>query len=141
MAKDLIKVAGTIVIKKNGIFIWKQSNLVTTLGEQLVATRLGSNSPMITHMALGSGTGAPSKADTALGSELGRKAVTFSVNGSTAKFVSTFEAGVATGSLTEAGLFSAATGGLLTNRVVFPLVLKPADDQLEVTWELEISEA
>ncbi|HEX2898148.1 MAG TPA: hypothetical protein VHS96_00360, partial [Bacteroidia bacterium] len=40
------------------------------------------------------------------------------------------------GALTEAGLFNAALGGVMYNRVVFPPVNKTTDFKLTIIWEI-----
>jgi hypothetical protein len=42
----------------------------------------------------------------------------------------------ANGALTEAGLFNAASGGVMYNRVVFPAINKTSDFKLTLLWEI-----
>jgi hypothetical protein len=50
----------------------------------------------------------------------------------------TFGAGVGTGALTEAGIFNAATAGVMLSRVVFSVVNKASTDALTITWAITI---
>ena len=54
-------------------------------------------------------------------------------------YVSAFEAGDATGAVTEAGIFNAASGGDMLCRTVFSVVNKAADDTMSVTWTITLS--
>lgn len=53
--------------------------------------------------------------------------------------VASFGPGVNTGSITEAGLFSASTGGTMFARQVFGLVSKSGTDTLVVTWQVSFA--
>ena len=53
--------------------------------------------------------------------------------------MSAFEAGDATGAVTEAGIFNAASGGDMLCRTVFSVVNKAADDTMSVTWTITLS--
>ena len=97
-------------------------NLFTDDGLAYLAARAaGEAVNVISHMALGTGSAPAAGADKTLGAEIAgsRVAVTLSGNGPQRLYTATFAAGVGSGAVTEAGLFNAATGGLLTNRSVF----------------------
>ena len=51
-------------------------------------------------------------------------------------FSATFNAGEATGALTEAGVCNAATGGTFFDRVVFAVLNKGADDTFTANFEI-----
>ncbi|WP_217468724.1 hypothetical protein, partial [Staphylococcus aureus] len=55
--------------------------------------------------------------------------------------IATFPAGEATGSVSEAGLFSAITAGTMFSRVTFPAVPKGVGDELKITWVITASNA
>jgi hypothetical protein len=57
----------------------------------------------------------------------------------TITYVSSFEAGDATGAITEAGIFNAASGGDMLCRTVFSVINKAADDTLSVTWTITLT--
>lgn len=123
-------------------------NLVVTVGKNWIAGRLkdtasGHTSPtQMTHMAIGSGTANPADADTALGTELGRVALTTAggtISSATATYAATFAAGTGTGAVTEAGIFTASSAGTLLCRTKFDVVNKGASDSLSINWSVTIS--
>lgn len=112
-------------------------NMVIQVGKNWVADRMIQGSaPVMSHMALGDGVTPPNLGDTALQHELGRQPfdLTPARVDNVITFRSTFPAGVATGALTEAGLFNAAGGGTLLARSTFPVVTKGASDNTVITW-------
>ena len=54
-------------------------------------------------------------------------------------YVARFEAGDATGAVTEAGIFNAASSGSMLCRTKFNVVNKAADDTMNVTWTITLS--
>ena len=120
-------------------------NLVVTAGKGLIADRMKTTPSIgpITHMAVGSGATAASLSDTALGTQISsRVGLTVSggaVSGAVITYLCTFGAGVSTGSITEAGLFTASSGGTMLARTVFSVITKAAGDSLAVTWTVTIS--
>lgn len=138
--KEPTQVYGHVTIIKNGEVI-HQDNLLLTDGKKWIAERItGANNP-VTHLAVGTGTTAADVGQTELVSELARKALEVSggsVNGAVATFRTTFREGEATGALTEAGLFLSSAGGRMTNRAVFPVVNKGANDIVTFIWDIEI---
>ena len=95
----------------------------------------------MSHMGLGSGTTAADADDTSLESQLGSREVLDSdhVSGSTITYTSSFEAGDATGGVTEAAIFNAASGGTMLCRTVFAVVNKASDDSLQISWQITLS--
>lgn len=117
-------------------------NLVVDAGLDYIASRMkDATATAMTHMALGSGSTAAAAGDTDLGSILGSRETLDSttVTDNTVVYVSSFEAGDATGAVTEAGIFNASTGGTMLCRTVFSVVNKAADDTMSVTWTITIS--
>lgn len=123
-------------------------NLVVTVGKAWIAGRLkdtagGHTIPtQMSHMAIGSGTANPADADTALGTELGRTALTTSggtVSSATVTYAATFAAGTGTGAVTEAGIFNASSAGTMICRTKFDVVNKAASDSLSINWSVTIS--
>lgn len=112
-------------------------NTVATAGKNGIADQLlaspSLNKP--THMAIG--TGSPS--GTALGTELDRNALTSKTrSGAVVTMVGDWAAGDGTGTLTEAGVFDAAsTGNMYLSTTL--AVTKGASDTLTITWTLTIS--
>jgi hypothetical protein len=130
---------------ENGALIQEvtKDNLIVNAGVAYFASRNISNSvAAISHMAMGTTSTAPAVANTVLGAELSRAVTTNSITtttltGDTATFVSTFGAGIATGALTEAGLFNASSGGSMISRIVFPVINKGANDSIVATWAIQ----
>lgn len=115
-------------------------NLVVTTGKQFIAARMVGTPTAMSHMAVGSGTVDPVVGDTTLGSELGRVALTSgTATGAVVTYVASFNAGVGTGAVTEAGIFNASSGGTMLCRTEFAVVNKGADDALSITWTITVS--
>jgi len=117
-------------------------NLVVDTGNNLIASRLASaSSAVIGWIALGTGTNTPANGNTTLQTELVRSATTVSggtVTNNQILYQQTFGAGVGTGSLTEAGLFNAASLGTMAARTTFNVINKGSGDVLTVYWTLSI---
>lgn len=119
-----------------------EENLVVSAGLNFICDRMaGTSEAVMSHMALGSGTTAAAAGDTDLGSILGSREALDSttVSSNTITYVSSFEAGDATGAVTEAGIFNASTGGTMLCRVVFAEINKAADDTMSVTWVISLT--
>ena len=149
MSNDTLKAKGrvNIVLKdKDGNVKETREidNLVVAAGLDYIASRMeGTSSNVMSHMALGSGTTAAAAGDTDLESILGSREALDSttVTDNAVAYVSSFEAGDATGAVTEAGIFNAVSGGTMLCRTVFSVVNKAADDTMSVTWTITISAA
>ena len=149
MIKDAMKAKGrlNIVLKdKNGQVkdTREVDNLVVNTGLAYIASRMkDTTDDAMSHMALGSGTTAAAAGDTALESQLGSREALDSttVTSNAIEYVASFEAGDATGAVTEAGIFNASTAGTMLCRTVFSVVNKAADDTMSVTWTITISAA
>lgn len=111
-------------------------NLVVSTGRVRIAGRMVGAANVMTHMALGSSTTAPTLADTALLAELSPRVMLSSSTASSnvVTYAAVFGAGVATGAVTEAGIFDADVGGTMLNRATFPVINKGVDDTVTVTW-------
>ena len=116
-------------------------NLVVTVGKNYSASRMASNSATVmSHMAIGTGTGTPVVADTTLGIEAGRVAVSsFSASTNTVTATATFPAGTGTGAITEAGILNGSSTGTLLCRTTFPVVNKASSDSIAITWVITVS--
>lgn len=123
----------------------KIKNLVVNSGLAFAISRMaGTTKNVMSHMALGSSTTAAAAGQTDLLSVLGSREALDSTtisgtNNEKIIYVASFEAGDATGAVTEAGIFNAVTGGDMLCRTVFPVVNKQADDTLAITWTLTLS--
>jgi hypothetical protein len=120
-------------------------NLVVNTGLAYIISRMvGTSKSVMSHMALGAGTSAAAAAQTDLVSMLGSREPLDSTtitgtNLEKVQYIATFEPGDATGAVTEAGLFNAASAGDMLCRTVFPVVNKAADDQMAITWTITLS--
>jgi hypothetical protein len=147
MMKEYLKIKGEVALKltdKDGNV--KQelniNNLITNSGLSFITSRMiGTDQNVMAYMAMGSGTTAASAGDTTLGSQLGNREAldSLTANVGVVTHTSTFEAGDATGAITEAGIFNAASGGQMLARTVFPAVNKSSTDTLAITWVVTIS--
>ena len=121
------------------------NNLVVNKGLEYIASRMKDASKgVMSHMALGSGTTAAAASQTDLVTLLGAREALDSTtiagsNNEKVVYVSAFEAGDATGAVTEAGIFNASTSGDMLCRTVFSVVNKAADDTMSVTWTITLS--
>jgi|SRR3989337_1695376 len=140
MCQDFLKLSGKITVKKNDELVLEKNNLIVTAGKTFVAAALGASSTSpFTHMGIGSGTTAAVIGDTDLETSIVRQvfgSVTPVANVIT--FVTTYAAGTGTGTITEAGLFNAASAGTMLSRVVFGAISKGAADSLQITWEITV---
>tara|TARA_R110000744_G_scaffold380114_1_gene499828 strand:- start:100 stop:558 length:459 start_codon:yes stop_codon:yes gene_type:complete len=142
-----IKLAGqlNIVVRdKNGNIKEEriEKNLIVTVGLTFICSRMtAASAGVMSHMALGSGTTAVAAGQTDLVSILGSREVLDSTTPSTNTviYVSSFEAGDATGAVTEAGVFNASSSGTMLCRTVFPVVNKQSDDTMSVTWTITLT--
>ena len=118
-------------------------NLVVSTGTAYIASRMkDTTATAMTHMELGTGTTAAANGDTTLGTLISssRTALTTTtVSSNTITYVATFNAGVGTGAVTEAGIFNASSAGTMLCRTVFPVVNKQSGDSMTVTWTVTIS--
>lgn len=119
----------------------KVENLIVDTGLDYIASRMnGTSESVMSHMAVGTGSTAAAAADTALGTELSRQSLTSTtVTDNAIAYVASYAAGTATGSLTEAGIFNANSGGTMLCRTVFGTVTKAADDSMTITWTITVS--
>lgn len=121
-------------------------NLVVDTGLAYIASRMkDATATAMSHMGVGTGTTAAADAQTALVTEIGtRQSTTVTIQtttvaGDTVQYVATFGAGVATGALTEAGIFNAVSGGTMLCRTVFSVINKGANDTLQITWKVVVA--
>ena len=151
MVNDSIKTKGTLqltLIDENGnIKQQDERNLVVSAGLAYIASRMkDATATAMSHIGVGSGTVAAAAGDTALGTALGSRValdsttiVTTNVTNDSVQYVATFGAGIATGAITEAGIFNAITAGTMLCRTVFPVINKGALDTLVITWKVTVA--
>jgi hypothetical protein len=140
-----IKITGKLTIKKfnsNNELVQEIEvpNLIVTSGKNYIANRLTSSSPTImSHMAVGSTSDSPNLTQTALLGQLGRTALTSStLSGSSIVYVGVFGPGVGTGSIVEAGIFNASSGGTMLCRTTFPVIIKSITDSIAISWTVSV---
>ena len=135
---------GSLQIRLNDEVVREVDNLVVTAGKGYVASRMKSDvsggSAIMSHMAIGSGSTSAAAGDTALGSQLGRVALTSTgISGAVLTYTASFAAGTGTGAVTEAGLFNASSSGTMLCRTVFSVVNKGSSDSMTITWTVTVS--
>lgn len=115
-------------------------NLVLSGGRQWITARMGGDTPpLMSSIAVGTGTTAAELTDTALEAQIDVATMTEPGGNVTANVIAysaTFPAGNATGSLTEAGILN--EDDLMLSRSVFPVINKQVDDTLNVIWRVRI---
>lgn len=149
MSKDCIFAKGRldITIKRADGSVEKDfvDNLVVTVGRGHIADQLSNQSQAsMSHMAIGQGTTTQVVGDTALESELSRKAFTSKTQGTGGDankviYVGDWAAGEGTGAITEAGIFNAVSAGTMLTRTTFSVKNKGVGDSLSIQWTLTIS--
>lgn len=152
-AQERMNIIGRLTIQKRDgagrLLDQTTANNSIVLGGRDLVAKLFVNEAIspVTHVGVGTGNAPVDPAsNAALGSELFRKALTpvdptrdlVIVNGSNVKVTLSTELDFdqGNGALTEAGLFNAASGGVLYNRVVFPPINKTTDFKLTLIWEI-----
>jgi hypothetical protein len=129
-----------IVLRENGKVKEERHihNTTTTAGKYGVADQLLA-SPSLgkpTHVAVGTGT----PGATALGTELDRNAFTTKTRtNAVVTIVTDWAAGDGTGTITEAGIFDAASTGNMWCSSSFTGIVKGASDTLSITWTLSVA--
>jgi hypothetical protein len=147
MINENLKLSGELAMvlrDKNGNVKEERTekNLVVTTGLTYIASRMkDATATAMTHMGLGSGTTTEAAGQTDLTTLLGSREALDSTTASsnTIVYVASFEAGDATGAVTEAGIFNAASSGTMLCRTKFNVVNKAADDTMNVTWTITLS--
>lgn len=146
LMNEMVKATGRLsieVFSSSGLLKEKVNvpNLVVTTGRNYIASRMtGATPAVMSHMAVGTGTTGPVIANTTLETELTRRALdSQSTAANVSTYVATYGAGIATGAITEAGIFNAASAGTMLCRTTFGVVTKAADDIMVITWNVTIS--
>lgn len=147
--KDNVKAIGTLKLtlkKSNGnTEVSEYKNLVVTVGRNHIADQLSDRGEAVmSHMAIGTNSTTQVIGDTALGTELSRKALTSKTQGSGADahkvtYIADWPPGEGTGSITEAGIFNSAAAGTMLTRTTFPVKNKSASDTLTIQWTISIT--
>lgn len=141
MLSDALEMRGRLAIAVNGETVKEVPNLVVTSGKEYVASRMkDATATVMSHMSIGTSSTAAAAGDTALGTEAARAALTSTtVTNNEIVYVATFAPGTGTGSIVEAGVFNASSGGTMLCRTVFAVVNKGANDAMTITWTVTVS--
>jgi hypothetical protein len=143
-----VKVKGSMraILKKgNGdIFVHAKDNIIVASGFDFMADAIGNSAARpacMGYIAVGTGTTAAAAGQTALLAETARQAANYAHTANTQvfSFSTTFNPGVATAAITEAGVLNAAAAGTLYDRVVFAVINKGANDTLTQTFNFTMS--
>lgn len=147
-SNDTMKMKGSLellVKRANGdVEMLRKDNIIVDVGFDFIADAIGKSASrpgVMNHIAVGTGTTAAAAGQTTLVGELARKSATYSHTAGTKsfQFQTTFNPGEATGAITEAGVLNAASGGIMLDRVVFPVVNKGVDDTVTATFTFSMS--
>jgi|TARA_B110000914_G_scaffold196444_2_gene185642 hypothetical protein len=119
------------------------TNVVVDDGLDYIASRVkDATATAMSHMACGSNATAAAAGNSALGTELGRVALTSTtVTNASVQYIGDFPAGTGTGAVVEAGILNASSGGTLLCRTVFAVVNKGAADTLKITWTVTVADS
>lgn len=148
MQNEAFKLKGTLFLtlqKANGeIQTVRKDNIIVNNGFDFVCDAIGNagaRPAVMSHIAVGTGTTAPAATQATLVTELSRLAATYAHTTGTKvfTFTATFNPGVATGAITEAGVFNAAAAGTMLDRVTFSVINKGADDTLTAQFQFTLS--
>ena len=141
MLNDGLKLTGKLTIALNDEIVQEVPNLVVTAGKNYVASRMeGTDSSVMSHMAIGTSDTTAAAGQTALGSESARTGLSSTtVTNNEVVYVDSFPAGTGTGGIKEAGIFNASSGGTMLCRTVFSVVNKGANDAMKITWTVTVS--
>jgi len=134
----------------NTVHETRHHNRIVTAGRNLVAhlfagQKGGVVPTQVTHMAVGTGTAPPADSDFKLDPQIARKPIGEVIyseveeNGVKrvhAQLTTVFDFGEANATLTEAGIFTAETGGVMYNRVTFGAVTKTDAFKLTLIWDV-----
>jgi hypothetical protein len=143
MINDGLKITGAISFTLNGEVIQEIPNLVVTTGKNWVAQRMiAASEGVMSHIELGSSSAAEGVGDAVLVNIItgSRKIANTTSSTNTVSYETTWGTGDgAIATITEAGIFNAASAGTMLARKVFPEINKGANDTLTITWTITIS--
>ena len=146
MIIDNLEITGALQISLNNEVVHQCDNLVVTAGKEWVAGRFkdGSIPDEMSHMALGSGSAAAAAGNTALGTELASSRIVLTTDGgtvsnATVQYDATWTSSHGAYAIEEAGIFNAASGGIMLARTVFAIINKGTDDTVTISWTITVS--
>ncbi len=143
--KDVLKITGSLTVERNGEIVRRTNNLVVNVGKAWVAQRMAGLASNMTYIGVGTGSTAEAVGDTTLTSPIsgGRIAMNVSggtISGATVTYAATWQPGVGTGAIKEAGIFDAASAGTMLAHTTFAVVNKDVGDTITISWGITISE-
>jgi len=122
----------------------EENNLVTNAGKNFFVNKIIDEPSIagsaVQSIALGDGSTVPTETDTALENETGRIQISsISSSNNIGEFVTSISAGVATGTIQEAGLYTSDDTPILISRIVLssPFVKQP-NESITVSWRFKI---
>lgn len=143
MINDNIKMTGILSIVLNGKIEEEKivKNMVVKVGKEFVASRIiSASTPVMSHMAIGTNNTATATLNSELKAEVGRVVLFSSIlSERTMVYTALFEPGIGTGAIKEAGIFNAATDGIMFSRAAFNTVNKAAEDSLTISWAITVN--
>ena len=147
MSENIKMKGGMVAVlkKANGeVQTVRKDNIILNAGFDFICDAIGKASSRpnaMGYIAVGSGATAPVATQTALASEITRKAASYSHTAGTKvmAFSATFGAGVGTGAISEAGVVNASSGGTFLDRLTFAVINKGVDDELTMTFQFTLS--
>ena len=144
MIIDDLEITGALQIFLNNEIVHQCDNLVVTAGKNWVAGRFkdGSIPDEMSHMAIGSADTAAAAGNTALATELNRIVLTTdggTVSTNTVQYDATWSDSSPAYAIKEAGIFNAASGGIMLARTVFAIINKGTDDTVSISWTITVS--
>ena len=143
--KDRIKCTGTLKLSattRDGVCReMVVRNLIVDVGLQVLVKSINAqvNATPFNHIGLGTGTTVAATTDTTLEAETHRVAGTLSISGNSAIVRYTFMTGSVVATLTESGLFDAATAGGMFNRAVFAGFPVTDQETFSVEWTITVA--
>ncbi len=120
-------------------------NIITTAGKEALTSFLNAAVQTATtntfkYMGVGTGTGSESAADTALGTQIVRTTGTVSyISNAIYQIKATFTTGLATGAITEYGIFNSSSAGTMLCRDVEAVINVGAGDTLTPSVQITLS--
>ncbi len=131
--------------KTREVEVVHRKNLIVDVGFDFICDAMckaASRPAVMGYIGVGSNTTNAAAGQTALIAEITRLAATYTHTAGTKVFTlrATFNPGVGTGSINEAGIFNAASGGIMLNRVTFPVMNKGADDTILAEFTFTLSQ-
>lgn len=139
----MLRVAGRVWIRKNGVLVASGKNLVVTTGEGLIAKLIGGTGTPVSHMAIGNSGAATLASMTALqGTELERVALdSTTVSAGSVSYEATFGSGISVSvTVREVALLNAVAGGEMLARFICSGFGLSAGESANITWALSVAQ-